>query len=523
MSHITGTDRSQLNLFPLSIDEMVGQENPVRLIDLFVNQFDFKKLGFKNAVATEQGQPPYDPSDLMKLYLYGYLNRIRSSRKLEKECERNLELIWLMKGLHPRYHTIADFRSHHPKQLKNLFRQFVSLLQGWDLIEGKLVSIDGSKFRAVNSRKNNFNEKKIERQLEYIDEKINSYLTQLEAEDKAEHGDRKLDVKKIKLQIEKQQQRKKKYESLREELKQSGEEQVSTTDKDARSMPVNHQRMDVSYNVQTANDAKHSLVVHYENTNVNDKKALVNVATETKEMLKKETLEVLADKGYHNGEQIDTCTRNKIVTYVAAPDIPRTNQVPAPAYHGDKFIYDAGKDIYTCPAGATLTTNGRWYDKKNGNKYENKVKHYKTKACKSCPVKAFCTRNKNGRLIERSQYAEAVEANAKRIDAEKEKYALRQQISEHPFGIIKRQWGYDHVLLKGKQKVEAELGLIFTAYNLRRVLTLLGFSELKKRLERAFLIMLILWRVPAHIINKSFSHSYIALLPVMIFLLYFYF
>lgn len=518
MSHITGTDRSQLNMFPLSIDEMVAQENQVRVIDLFVNQFDFKQLGFKNAVAPEEGQPPYAPSDLMKLYMYGYLNRIRSSRKLERECERNLELIWLMKGLRPRYHTIADFRSNHPKQIKNFFRQFVSLLQGWDLIEGKLISIDGSKFRAVNARKNNFNEKKIQRQLKYIDEKINSYLTELDVQDKSEHGDRKIDVNKIKKQIETQQQRKKKYESLREELKQSGEEQISTTDKDARSMPVNHQRMDVSYNVQTANDAKHSLIVHYENTNVNDKKALVSVATEAKTVLhgekilsEEETFEVLADKGYHNGEQLDGCTKNSIVTYVSVPNAPRNCEIPTPEYHGDKFIYDAEKDIYTCPARAALTTNGRWYPKKNGSKYENKVKHYKTRACKTCPVKALCTSNKIGRLIERSQYAEAVEANAKRIHAEKEKYALRQQISEHPFGIIKRQWGYDHVLLKGKQKVEAEFGLIFSVYNFRRILSILGIPELKKRLQEAFLHFFILWRLLMLSVTKNSFFPYTAL------------
>lgn len=508
MSHLTGTDRSQLNIFPLSLEEMVHQDNPVRVIDLFVNRFDFKKLGFINAIVSEEGRPAYAPADLMKLYLYGYLNRIRSSRKLEGECERNIELIWLMKGLRPRYHTIADFRSKHPKQIKNFFRQFVSLLQGWDLIEGKLISIDGSKFRAVNARKNNFNEKKIKRQLEYIDEKINMYLTQLDAEDKSEHGDRKIDVKKVKSQIEKQQERKKKYEALREELKQSGQDQVSTTDKDARSMPVNHNRMDVSYNAQAANDAKHSLIVHYENTNVNDKKALVSIATETKNMLQKSSIEVLADKGYHNGEQIDACTRNGIVTYVASPDIPRTNDIPTPSYHGDKFIYNPEKDIYTCPQGAILTGSGRWYKKKNGFKYENQVKHYKTRACKRCPVKALCTRNKNGRLIERSQYAEAVEANAKRMMAEKEKYALRQQISEHPFGIIKRQWGYDHVLIKGKQNIEAEFGLIFSAYNFRRILTLLGIPELKKRLEGAFLNFLMLYRWITLYTNKNFFFSY---------------
>lgn len=293
----------------------------------------------------------------------------------------------------------------------------------------------------MNARKNNFNEKKIERHLNYIDEKINQYISDLDTHDKAEHGDRKIDVEKIKSQIATQQQRKLKYESLREELKQSSEDQVSTTDKDARSMPINHNRIEVSYNAQAATNAKHSLIVHYENTNVNDKKALVSVATETKNSLHKDSIEVIADKGYHNGEQIDTCTKNNIVTYVSSPDIPRSNEIPAPAYHGDKFLYDAGRDVYTCPQGATLTTNGNWYKKANGFKYENDVKHYKTRACKTCPVKSLCTRNKNGRLIERSQYAAAVEANAKRIAAEKEKYALRQQIAEHPFGIIKRQWG----------------------------------------------------------------------------------
>lgn len=504
MSHLTGTDRAQLNMFPLSMDEMVAQDNPVRVIDLFVSRFDFIKLGFSNAVVADEGRPAYAPADLMKLYLYGYLNRIRSSRKLEKECERNIELIWLIKGLRPRYHTIADFRSKHPAEIKNFFRQFVSLLQGWDLVDGKLIAIDGSKFRAVNAKKNNFNEKKIERHLNYIDEKINQYLGDLDAHDKAEHGDRKLDVEKIKSQIEKHRERRKKYESLREELKQSGEEQISSTDKDARSMPINHNRIEVSYNAQTATDAKHSLIVHYENTNVNDRKALVHVAIETKNILQKESIEVLADKGYHNGEQIHTCTENNIVTYVPSPDIPRSNEIPTPAYHGDKFLYDAQRDVYTCPQNQSLTSNGKWYTKDNGSKYKNSVKHYKTSACKTCPAKALCTRNKNGRLIERSQYAQAVEANAQRVTLEKEKYLLRQQIVEHPFGTIKRQWGFDHVLMKGKQKNEAEFGLIFSVYNLRRILSILGIAELKKRLGGAFLNFIVSWRCLMHYTGKIF-------------------
>lgn len=509
MSHLTGTERTQLNMFPFSMDEMVDQNNPVRVIDLFVSRFDFVKLGFNRSIAAGEGRPPYSPADLMKLYLYGYLNRIRSSRKLEKECERNIELIWLMKGLRPSFRTIAGFRSEHSIQIKNFFRQFVSLLQGWDLIEGKLIAIDGSKFRAVNAMKNNFNDKKIERHLIYIDEKINQYIDDLDAHDKEEHGDRKIDVKKIKSQIEKQQQRKKKYEALRHELKQSGEEQISTTDKDARSMPINHNRIEVSYNVQTAVDAKHNLIVHYENLNVNDKKALLSVATQTKNTLQKESIEVLADKGYHNGEQIYSCTENNIVTYVAVPDIPRPHAltVPTPEYYGERFIYDPINDCFICPQKQTLTSNGNWYSKH----YDTPVKHYKTSACQTCPAKSLCTANVRGRLMERSKYAAAVELNKARVVNQKEKYLLRQQIVEHPFGTIKRQWGFDHVLLKGLKKNEADFGLIFSVYNLRRILTILGIPELKKRLRAAFLFFLSLSRYINLYIKKYFSKQYLAI------------
>lgn len=485
MSHNTGTDRSQLNMFPLSLDEMVNEDNPVRIIDLFVDRFNFVKLGFNHSISAGEGRPPYLPDDLMKLYLYGYMNRIRSSRKLESECKRNIELMWLIKGLSPGFRTIAGFRSEHPKQIKNFFREFVSMLQGWDLVEGKLIAIDGSKFRAVNSRKNNFNDKKIDAQLIYIDQKINQYIDDLDAHDKDEHGDRKIDIKKIKEQIKSQKQRKKKYEALKQQLAQSGEEQISTTDADARAMPINHNRIEVSYNAQTVVDAKHSLIVHFENTNTNDRKALSGLALEAKTQLNKKSIEALADKGYHNGEELDLCAKNDITTYVAVPDAPRSCDIPTPDYYSDKFIYNSKKDVYTCPQNHVLKGSERWYPKGNGSKYETLVKHYKTSACKTCPVKALCTRNKNGRLIERSQYAESVEANAKRISQEKNKYALRQQIVEHPFGTIKRQWGFDFVLLKGLEKNNADFGLIFITYNLKRILSMLGISGLIKRLRGA--------------------------------------
>ena len=507
MAHLNGKDRSQLNIFPISMDEMVDENNPVRIIDLFVNRFDFSKLGFDHAIPTGEGRPPFAPSDLMKLYLYGYMNRIRSSRKLEKECERNIELIWLMKGLKPRYKTIADFRSKHPVQFKNFFKEFVALLKGWDLIEGNLIAIDGSKFRAVNAKKNNFNEDKINRQLEYIDNRINEFINTLEENDKSENGNRKIDVEKIKKQLLTQQQRKLKYQSMRETLKETGEEQISTTDKDSRSMPINHNRIEVSYNAQTATDAKHCLIVHFENTNVNDKKALANVAIEAKIILHKETIEVLADKGYHNAEQLDACMRNNITTYVAPKEPAHFTPVPTPEYFGDKFKYDKERDAYICPQKQILKTNGSWYNKKYKN-YTTKLQQYKTTACKTCSAKEVCTNNPKGRIIERTQYAKAVEENANRVSAQKEKYLLRQQIVEHPFGTIKRPWGFDYLLLKGKQKCEAEFGIIFSVYNLRRAMSILGFPELKKRLKTALFYIIWLWQLIVRSINQNVYRQY---------------
>ena len=301
-----------------------------------------------------------------------------------------------------------------------------------------------------------------------------------------------------------------KYEALREELKKSDADQISTTDKDVRSMPINHNRIEVSYNAQTVVDSKNCLIVHYENTNVHDKKALARLAIETKNILQKESIEVRADKGYHNAEQIQACSDNNIVTYVPAAEPARFTDVPAPDYYGEKFRYDQSADVYICPKGNAMTTNGSWYDKKYKNTV-TKLKQYKTKACRSCPVKHLCTSNPKGRIIDRKQYAQAVEANAARVLLHKEKYLLRQQIVEHPFGTIKRQWGFDYLLMKELKKNEAEFGLIFSVYNLRRILSILGIPELIKRLGNAFLFLFMLTRsVTRHFITfffRSYRHS----------------
>lgn len=478
MAFQKGIDREQTLLFPVSLEEMVPKEHPVRIIDLFIQTLDLGKLGFNKTIEASQGRPAYDPKDLLKLYLYGYLNRIRTSRLLERECERNLEVMWLLKGLKPCFRTIAGFRSDNPEGLRNLFRYFVQMMKQWKLIEGETIAIDSSKFRAVNSKKNNFNHRKVERQLEYIDNKIENYLVEL---DNADEQDRGACENNILSQLKRQER----YLEIKSKLEASGQDQISTTDPDSRSMILHGSVIEVAYNVQTAVDEKNKLIVHFDVTNTNDKKALHPIANETKNILNKEELTVLADKGYHNAEQLDACDKDKIITYVAVPEIPRKNEIPTEEYYGDKFLYNEKPDTYTCPQGNEMRTNGKWYEKKY-KRYVTKIKQYRTSKCEACPVRSYCTTNPRGRILERSQYAKALEENGNRIKYDLKKYLLRQQLVEHPFGTIKRQWSMDHILLKGIKKNNGEFGLIYFTYNFRRVMNIFGFSEFIKQLWKLF-------------------------------------
>ncbi|HRH67830.1 MAG TPA: IS1182 family transposase [Bacteroidia bacterium] len=508
MAFQTGVDREQALLFPVSLEEMIPKEHPVRIIDLFIQALDLHKLGFANTLPAVEGRPAYDPKDLLKLYLYGYLNRIRTSRLLERECERNVEVMWLLRGLKPCFRTIAGFRSANSEGLKNLFRYFVQIMKNWNLVEGQTIAIDSSKFRAVNSKKNNFNPRKIERQLTYIENKIEEYLVELTLADEQEQ-----DSTEITQNILNQLSRQGKYLDIKQKLEASGEDQISTTDPDSRSMILHGSVIEVAYNVQTAVDEKNKLIVHFEVTNDNDKKALHGVALEIKQILDKEEITVLADKGYHNAEQLHACKEDDIITYVAVPEIPRKNEIPTENYYGDKFIYDHEKDQYICPQEKVLTTNGNLYQKKY-KRYVTEIKQYKTDACATCPARAQCTTNPRGRILERSHYAKATEENGNRIKYDLKKYLLRQQIVEHPFGTIKRAWGMDHILLKGIKKNSGEFGLIYFTYNFRRVMNIIGFEELIKRLKKLFLFTFTLWR--ATVVNRVqlFFHSYYRL-PVM--------
>jgi transposase len=478
MDFLPGQDRFQVTFG--SLEEKISDDNPVRFLDAFVDKLELDKLGFKVNTLKTEGRPAFNPKLYMKIYMYGYLNGVRSSRKLERECSRNIELQWLTKNLQPNYHNIADFRKLNSAGLKNVFKLFVRFLKEADLVGGKMVAVDGTKIRASNSKKNNYSEKKIARHLKYIEEQTNNYLKQLDENDRQEEP---LKLKDIEEKLERLKTNKIKYESLDKALKESDETQISTTDEDSRLLQGQGLEFNVGYNVQASVDDKFSLVVGTQAINETDRNALSAIAIETKENVGVDTLTALADKGYHTGEEILKCGKENITTIVSKREIANSKgKGTTPEYLVDKFIYNKEADNYTCPQGNILITDGEWkeYDKE-GKPY--KYKSYKTKACKNCPVKHLCTSAKF-REIHRKNYTEAVEENDKRYLENLALYKKRQELNEHIFGTIKRQWGYNYTNLRGLEKVEGEFNLIMTVYNIRRVITILGIKQMIEMLDK---------------------------------------
>ena len=484
MNSKQGIAREQMSMF--SLDCLITKNNPVRLIDLFVEQLDLGQLGFSKTTVKKEGCRPYHAKGLLKLYYYGYLNRVRSSRKLEAECERNVEVWWLLHQLMPGYHTIADFRKDNADAFKKAFKIFVSFLKGEALLSAETIAIDGTKIRAQNNKKNNFNEAGLAKHLAYIENKTQEYIAQLDQYDAME--DKQASVLKKQEVVQKIQiltERKHKYQQLTETLNNSDDKQISTTDAQSRSLPVKDGITNVCYNIQTAADSKHSIIVAFDTINEGDQGQLSTMACKAKQALEVDGITALADKGYHTGKQLQQCGAAHITTIVAYPDrTGRAKQID-PAYQTEQFSYDANKDCYTCPQGATLTTNGIEYEKKHTGRTTYMVKKYSTPQCNSCPVKHLCTSVKQGgRAIERSTYQDAIDANNKRVDENAALYKKRQQIIEHPYGTIKRSCGYTYTLLKGIKKVNAEMAIIFTMYNFRRAITILGVTEMLNRLKK---------------------------------------
>jgi hypothetical protein len=428
---------------------------------------------------------------MLKLYLYGYMNRLRSSRRLELECKRNIEVKWLLGNLIPNYHSIADFRKDYGKQFKAVFKLFVLFLKDNELLGRKTVGIDGSKYRAVNSKKNNYNQKKIDRHLAYIESKADDYLSELDRLDEEENQTKEKLIRKqdIHKKLKQLKERKINYEAIQKEIEKSDDGQVSTTDTESRALIINKNIVEVSYNVQTAVDAQHNLLIDYEATNKNDSKALAKEAVSAKEILGADELTVLADKGYHNGQQLAKCEEENIITIVANREQPTVKHLEK-EYLVENFTYNNEEDTYTCPQGNIMKSNGHWYNKSHAHKdrktwTDYKVKHYKTPHCKDCPVLNQCTKNTRGRgrVIERGEYQDTVDRNNHRVKTQRELYNRRQTICEHPFGTIKRAWGYNYTLLKGLKKVDGEFGIIYTCYNLRRTINILGVKPLLEKLK----------------------------------------
>jgi len=468
MEYLQGELRGQTVLFKTCIDDMVPEDNTVRLIDQFVDSLNLEEMGFN--VLASKGRPPYNPADLLKLYIYGYMNRMRSSRVLEKECQRNIEVIWLMK-------TIARFRKDNPKAIKRVFRYSVELAKNFNLIGGVLIAGDSTKLRAQNSKKNNYNKKKIKRHLDYIDKKLEEHNADLSKAD----GDKK---KEIEEQINKRKNQRQKYEDLQKELekdKTTENPQISTSDPESKHQIVRGTITEVCYTAQTTVDAEHKLLIDYKITNKNDKKAMGDMLKRAKDILKSNEFTALYDKGYHTGSEFHTADQLGIKTLVAIPAIGRKSQAPNPDYNAEHFVYNKEQDTYTCPEGHTLKSNGSHY---KGRNYT--FKQYKTKACKSCPVREQCTTSKaNGKVIQRSQYKEHIENNAKRIKESGDLYKKRQALVEHPYGTIKRGWGFDHIMTKkGITRASADFGLIALVYNLKRIMNIVNFKDLSDSFKK---------------------------------------
>ena len=476
MKFIQGHNRNQIHLFPVSLDQSIDPDNEVRMIDLFVDSLSIKDYGFRTDF-TENGRPAYHPSDLLKLFIYGYMNKVRYSRDLEKECRRNIEVMWLLKCLKPDHNTIANFRRDNPKAIKKVFRATVQIAKHFDLIGGKLIAGDSTKLRAQNSKKNNFNQAKIDRHIAYIDGKLEEYSRTLAEND----GDNRQIIQD---EIKKQQERKAAYRDLEKKLKESGEPQISLSDPESRQIMIRNNITEVAYNVQTTVDAKNNIPIDYKVTNENDSKAMGNMVQRAKSILRTNDFTALYDKGFHTGSELKTAQDLGVETIVAIPGVPATSQAPDHDYNYEHFNYDPLSDTYTCPQDQILRTTGSWYKELTSSGNTILFKQYKTPVCKSCQARSQCTRSKTARLIHRSEFAEYYEINRKAYHEKELLYKRRQTIVEHPYGTIKRQWGFSYILTKkGIARASSDVGLMFVAYNLRRIVNILSKDRLKEYLK----------------------------------------
>ena len=488
-SYVEGLSRNQTFLLPKTIEEYVATDNPVRFIDAYVNTLNMEKLGFTHSTPQELGRPSYNPKDLCKLYLYGGLNHIRSSRKLERECKTNLEAMWLLKGLTPDFKTIADFRKDNPSAIVTLFKEFVAFLKDLSLYGAKQVTVDGTKLRAVNSNDKAFTQRALAKRIKVMEKSVKHYLEELDAADEQEASDEQqagselgeeakaFEVDKLAALLEK----KEKSQEILDKMQKSGQTEVALTDPDCRQM-MNHGRVESCYNMQAAVDSKNHLIVNYLVTNeASDLNQLSGVAISAKETLGVEQIDCISDKGYFDFMQIKQCVDSGVTPYVAVKRSGSGGSIVSPEFTADKFRYDKGADVYVCPAGQNLYFHCSTFQEG----MDRRIYKCRKGVCSSCQFfMTKCTGNKRGRLIWRWVHEEVVDDMRKRMRLNPEVMGERKKVVEHAFGTLKRAFGAPYLLLRGLRKVSGEVGLLLFSYNLRRALNILGVEALIQALVK---------------------------------------
>lgn len=490
MNYNEGKNREQTILFPELIDDYITSENPVRFTDAFVEQLDMSDMGFSHAELKDTGRPPYNPKDLLKLYLYGYLNRIRSSRLLERETERNLELFWLLKRLSPDHKTISDFRRNNSKAIRKVYKEFIQLCRKLELFGAELIAVDSTKFRASNARDRIKDSQQLGKSIQRIEDSISEYMSQLDENDVEDNTvDGKDDSltcectptgkEELEKKISFLKKTKDKLKEAKKEIEESGEKYISLTDSDCR-LVKNQGKIEPGYSIHNAVDSKHSLIVDYEVTqDAADNDHLSTMAIAAKEALEVEEIKVCSDAGYYDSVDLKKCEDEGITTYVPIPEqkVSKKTNVPQPDYLYDKFIYDEATDSYCCPQGQTL--NYYSTSKKDGGR---KIRKYRTSACQECSVSKLCTTSPRGRYIHRWEEQAVLERLKHRLQTESHIIKKRKTIVEHPFGTMKKVWGYSTFLSRGIEKVSSEVSLMTLSYNIRRVITIVGVIGLIKAL-----------------------------------------
>ena len=466
---IEGESRTQSTLLPECLDDYIADTNPVRVVDVFVDELNLGHLGFDGVDPAATGRPGYHPAILLKLYIYGYLNRIQSSRRLEKESQRNVELMWLTGRLMPDFKTIARFRKDNGKAIRNVCRQFIVLCQRLGLFSEALVAIDGSKFKAVNNRDRNFTSAKLQRRMEEIESSINRYLIDLDTADRQEPVIAKIRSERLQDKIAVLKEQMKALKEIEIRLNDTPDKQISLTDPDARSMKTRGTGI-VGYNVQTAVDAKNHLIVAHEVTNIgSDRDQLTSMAKLARAAMGAEELTVIADRGYFKGEEIVACHEAGIVAIV-----PKTTTSGAKAdgrFDRADFIYDPEKNEYRCPANQTLIW--RYSTVERGLK----LHRYWSSNCKLCAIKEKCTPGEQ-RRVTRWEHENVLETMQNRLDQAPDSMRIRRQTVEHPFGTLKLWMGSAHFLSRTLDRVSTEMGLHVLAYNLKRVMKITGTAAL---------------------------------------------